>query len=198
MRTTTSQQIKARQVLAVFWRGVKPQRLAFFFSVSVFAILTVFQLVVPIYYKRFFDLLAGGGERVALAPKLISILVIIVLFRALIWFLFRSGIFVVNHFESSVMARLRQISFDYLIGHSYSFFANNFTGSLVQRVNRFSRAFEGLADILIFNLFPLVIQITGTVIVVWFSNPFIAYIILAWVLVFIAFNYFFFFVEIKI
>jgi len=191
MKTITSQSITTRQVLAAFWRGVRPERVAFFVSIFAFAILTAFQLVVPIYYKRFFDLLAGGGERLALAPQLISLLVAIVIWRGAIWFFFRGGIFIVNHFEASVMARLRQISFDYLINHSYSFFANNFTGSLVQRINRFSRAFEGLADILIFNLFPLAIQITGTIIVVWFSSPMIAYIILGWALVFIAFNYIF-------
>ena len=78
-----------------------------------------------------------------------------------------------------------------MIEHSYSFFANSFTGSLVQRVNRFARAFDVLSDRLLWNVIPLIIQISGICIVLWFTKPVITGLIVIWVIVFSLFNLFF-------
>lgn len=86
------------------------------------------------------------------------------------------------------MAKLRQKSFDYLMLHSYSFFTNNFTGSLVQRVNRFSRSFERLADSIVFNILPLFITIVISVVVTWFIAPVVSVVIIVWVAVYSTFN----------
>ena len=86
------------------------------------------------------------------------------------------------------MARLKQNSFDYMIKHSYTFFANNFSGSLVQKVGRFSRAFEALADSLAFNLIPLVITVIGSIWITWFIAPMVSIIIGIWVIVIVLFS----------
>jgi ATP-binding cassette subfamily B protein len=86
------------------------------------------------------------------------------------------------------MARLKQNAFDYMTKHSYSFFANNFSGSLVQKVGRFSRAFEALTDSLVFNIMPLIIAVVGSIWITWFIAPLISIILLVWVIVFAIFS----------
>jgi ABC-type multidrug transport system fused ATPase/permease subunit len=113
----------------------------------------------------------------------------ILLLHGINWLFFRVGMLVYNTMESKVMAQLKQNAFDYLVHHSYGFFTNNFTGSLVQRVNRFSRAFEQMLDSLVFNLIPLIIAVVGSIIVTWTMAPLISYVILAWVLIFSLFNF---------
>ena len=90
--------------------------------------------------------------------------------------------------QSQTIARLRQNAFNYLIKHSYGFFANNFLGSLVQRVNRFARAFDVLCDSLVFNIIPLIITIIGSVIITWFVAPIVSILITSWVILFFTFS----------
>ncbi len=178
-------------VLKAFWRGVKPQEWAFYVSIFSFIGVQILGVIAPLFYKRFFDSITAGGDKTVLAPQLIHILVIVLVLHGASWFLFRIGLFILNMFEAGVMARLKQMSFDHLIEHSYTFFSNNFTGSLVQRISRFSRAFEKLYDTLVFTFLPLFINIVGILIVMWYQEPTIAVIILVWVLATTTCNYLF-------
>ncbi len=179
-------------VLKAFWSGIGPKRWAFYFTIIVFSGSYAIRLFPPLLYKRFFDAIsAADSVRDALVPGLVDILVLILIVEGIAWVLFQAGLFVVQDFESSVMARLKQMSLTYMIDHSYKFFTNNFSGALVQRVNRFSRSFERLFDTLIFNLIPLLIQTVGVVTVVWFQEPAVAKIILAWASFVLLFSYFF-------
>ncbi|MBX4200920.1 ABC transporter ATP-binding protein/permease, partial [Candidatus Parcubacteria bacterium] len=85
-------------------------------------------------------------------------------------------------------ANLKRNAYHYLMNHSYSFFTNNFVGSLVQKVNRFARAFESLADNLVWNLLPLAVRVAAIFIIVFLLNKLIAIIILIWAVVFLSFN----------
>ncbi len=107
------------------------------------------------------------------------------------WFFFRLATFSNPHFQGNGIALLRQQGFNYMLSHSYSFFANNFTGSLTQRINRYARAFERLTDRIIWNVIPLAIRIIGIAIVIWFVKPIITIILIVWILVFLTFNFFF-------
>ena len=86
---------------------------------------------------------------------------------------------------------MKQISFEYLMRHSYSFFANNFTGSLTQRVNRFARAYDTLADRVIWSIVPFSVNVVGIVIVLWRIEPIIAEVIIGWVTTLFILNYIF-------
>jgi len=184
--------ISMMNIAKAFWRGMAPDRLLFSVTLIVFPLSTVIDLIIPLFYKKFFDAIVDSGENKAtLAPDLIHIILMVLLLNLLGWVLFRGGVFILNVFEARVMARLKQISFDYLIDHSYSFFSNTFTGSLVQRVGRFSRSFERIYETVLFNFIALFINIVGVVFVVSLEHPLIAGIILVWSIVVMAVSYFF-------
>ncbi len=182
--------VSAADVLREFWRAIKPYKWPFFADVGILVLNACVQVFVPIFYKRFFDTLTGPQGRTS-GPELIRIITIILFLNTFIWVAFRIGTFIYEYLQAHVMATLRQNAFKYMIGHSYSFFANNFTGSLVQRVNRFARAFERLSDRFFWNIIPLVINVIGASIVVWQIDSRITVIIVFWVSVFFGFNYFF-------
>ncbi|MEX2014243.1 MAG: ABC transporter ATP-binding protein [Parcubacteria group bacterium] len=191
MKSSDISKVGLLQVLKVFWQAVRPQQGAFFFTIFAFSIVGVLNLVVPLAYKQFFDVLATEGNRDSLAPQLVKLLVIILIIHGVVWVFFRAAMFVLNDFESKTMARLKQMSFDYMINHSQSFFASNFTGALVQRVGRFSRSFERLYDTLVFNIIPLFINVVGVIVIVWFHEPIISSIIIGWIVLVMIFNLFF-------
>jgi ATP-binding cassette subfamily B protein len=187
----TDSKATIRQIFKEFWRGIRPSKWLFFISLFCFIFALIVGVFVPIYYKKFFDLLGSTGTKVLVAPTLVKILIVIAILNFTNWIFYRSGMYVFNAFEAKVMARLKQNAFDYMMLHSYSFFANNFSGSLVQRVNRFSRSFERLADSLVFNIIPLIITVLGSVIVTFFMAPMISLVILGWVVFFSLFNFLF-------
>lgn len=145
-------------------------------------------MFVPLYYKQFFDVIGKSATPIATAPILIHVVVIILALHLINWFFWRLGIFLFSSMETSIIARLKQNSFDYMIKHSYVFFANNFSGSLVQRVNRFSRAFETLADTFAFNVIPLVITVIGSIWVTLLVAPIISTVIIIWVVLITTFS----------
>jgi ATP-binding cassette subfamily B protein len=182
---------KVRDILKVFWNVSKSYKKTFAWSVIAWTIGNILELIMPLYYKRFFDVIAKPGDTSVIAAVLIHIIVIVLILNAVQWAVYRTGVFSMNYFEAKVMSRLREDSFDYTMLHSYSFFSNNFTGALVQKIGRFARAFERLFDTLVYNFLPLGINIVGIIFVVWTQQPKIALIIFIWAAVIISFSLFY-------
>lgn len=183
--------IPASKVYKHYWNGIKPYRLAFFFDILLIVLTSVVSVNIPIFYKRFFDLITNSQDKSATADTLVGILLIIFALNGIVWLLYRAGSFVHAYFQTRVLGRLRQNSFNYLIDHSYSFFTNNFTGSLVQRINRFARSFDRISDRVIWNVLPIAVHIVGVSVVIYFINPVITLILVFWMIVFMGFNFFF-------
>src|SRR5690606_20366216 len=113
---------------------------------------------IPLFYKRFFDVITGSVSSPDIVSELIGIIIWVFAINIVVMVIMRVGFISLNSLESATMSRLRRMAFDYMINHSHSFFANNFTGSLVQRINRFSRSFERLYDTLAFQVIPLTVS----------------------------------------
>ncbi len=151
-----------------------------------FAIGTVMQSVlVPVLYKKFFDFLQNSADIHATAILLTHTIISIASLNLIGWIGNRSAAFALVQFEIRVMRDVRQYAYDYVLGHSYSFFSNNFTGSLVQRINRFTRAFERLADRILMDIVPLIIKIIGASIVLSLIDKRLAIGIIIWIIVFV-------------
>ncbi len=181
-------------VIRVFWKASKPHFWLLVFVVVAFSTAAVLQLINPLLYKSFFDTLTNSAalaDKSSVVGALTHIIFLILGVNAIVWLIYRAAMFSVNHLESKIMARLKQQAFDHMINHSYSFFSNNFTGSLVQRVNRLSRAFEKIMDRLVFSIIPLSILIIGTCVIVWTIQPIFTFAILIWMGSFMSFNFFF-------
>ena len=184
----TYPKVGLKDVLRYFWQGIKPKKWLLFILVFCIAFYNLIYIIAPLFYKRFFDIIFNSNGSTAVAPDLLKIIIYVGMLHILAWGLSRFAEFCNNYFQPMTMARLKQISYNYLIEHSYSFFASNFVGSLVQRVNRFGRAFERLSDNLIWNILPLFVRIASVLVIVFFVNRWIDLIILIWILIFISFN----------
>jgi ATP-binding cassette subfamily B protein len=172
--------------------GVRHYKWLAIICICSYILSNVISIFIPYLYKNFFDILDKPEVKSTLAPQLVNILIIIAVFHFFEWLLYRLGFFTMNNIESKTMARLKQDSFNYLIKHSHNFFANNFAGSLVQKINRFARAFERAFDSLLYQLLPLIISVTGSVIITYFVSPVISLTILLWVVFYVTFGIIFF------
>lgn len=180
--------VSVGQILKQFWNGVKLTKSWFFFSYVFYFCAQIISLFVPLYYKDLFDVLGKSTNPVLAVPllnKIIFTILIIHLVRQIFW---QIATYFFAKMQAKVMARLKQNAFNYMTLHSHTFFANNFSGSLVQRVSRFSRAFEALTDSLAYNFMPLIIAVVGSIWITWFVAPIISIILILWVVIFSTFS----------
>ncbi len=147
-------------------------------------------LTIPFYYKQFFDVLSEGNATFALGEKLFSILIFIACFQILQWILWRVATLISNNFNPKVSRDLANTCFSYLHKHSFSFFHNNFTGSLVKRVKSFYRAFDDITDRLFWQLLTLIINVTVIMVVLFQKNIILGSIMATWLVIFLVANWF--------
>lgn len=175
-------------VLKAFWKGMKPQRWKLFVIVFSLASANILIIITPLFYKHFFDIIVASGNSPSVAPTLLQTIIYIGLLHGVFWLFYRFAEFANNAYQPMTMANLKQQAYGHLIEHSYGFFTNNFVGSLVQRVNRFGRAFERLSDNMVWNLLPLLIRVCSVLIVLFFINKWIDLVVLIWIAIFLSFN----------
>ena len=177
------------QTLKIFWQHIKRYRVAFFL-VSLFIVLSsVGNIIGPLYYKEFFDLLTSGIEQSAKVQPLIGILVKILLIYLISWFFWRLSSFMASNFQTKVMRDLANTCFAYLHKHSINFFNNNFVGSLVKKVNRFSRSFDTIFDIFFYEVLQIVTNLGIIVAILFYTDTVLGLIVVAWVFVYVLVNY---------
>ncbi len=141
----------------------------------------------PFLFKALFNLLAAG--QTGAVPAMLIIVWQIFFIGLGSWAAWRLSGWFLSKYEARVMSDLLNTCFAYMQQHSYTFFSNNFAGSLVRKINRYSRTFEDLADILFQNLSQTTLQIGIIIIVMFFYFPPLAWIILLWSAVYVYFNY---------
>lgn len=151
-------------------------------------IANILELLPPLLSKRFFDALASGETGEVLFTSLVGILVLMTGLSAARWAAYRASSFTNNYFQPRIMADLERTAFSYLLDHSYRFFSNNFAGSLVRKIHRLTRAFETIADQVMWKLMQLVITLIGTLVIFYFRSPLVAAVLGAWVVFFVLIN----------
>ncbi|OGG59879.1 hypothetical protein A2765_04840 [Candidatus Kaiserbacteria bacterium RIFCSPHIGHO2_01_FULL_56_24] len=145
-------------------------------------------LAVPLYLRRFFNLIGSNTPNAETGQQLVLILGVIAGIWVLDWMAQRSRYFSTIFLESRVMSDLMQSSFDYLLGHSYNFFVSQFSGSLTHRVGKFSRAFETLFDSIFGQFLPTLLFILGAVTILFMRNRMLGITLAVWVVCFLAFQ----------
>lgn len=148
---------------------------------------TLAEVYIPYLYRRIFNLLAAGAP----ADELIAVLYMVLGSAAVMWAFWRLATFTNDFFQPRVMADILNTCFKYLHNHSYNFFTNHFAGSLVKKVGRLERAFEGIADVLYWNLSPTILRVALILIILSQIRPLLAVTVSIWAAFYISFNYLF-------
>lgn len=184
MKTQTTETIK------IFWRHAIKYKLPMILVAFTALITPTIDAVVPLYLKKFIDTLADGVSS-EIAGVIIATLGIIALLKFVQWIFYRIGGFVYVYLETKILADIFNSCFAYLHQHSFSFFNNNFVGSLVKKVTRFGHAFESLADKVFYNFNRLVITTIIILAVLFVKNVYLGLGVLAWLIIAFTVNFIF-------
>jgi ATP-binding cassette subfamily B protein len=161
-------------VLKYFWQVIRHFKVSFF-TIIIFTIAaSILDIYIPFQYLNLWNVLSANNFSVMPAAQ--SIIIMVLILNLVRWVIRRTSGFATSYFESAVMTGLRNQAFSYMIGHSHSFFANNFSGSLTRKITKYARAFEKIADKMIFDGLPLLVRSVGTIIAIYALLPKYAYI----------------------
>lgn len=148
--------------------------------------------LIPLQYRDFFNILSLnkiGDEKTV--EKLLGVLLLIFLIKILNWSFWRISAFFSGFFQTRVMAFLGNKCFSYIHKHSFSYFSNTFTGSIVKKVKGFINSFEVITDQIFWELLPLITSIIIIVFVLLGVNVFLCLGIIVWIILFLSINWIF-------
>lgn len=173
-------------VCKVFLAHARRYPVSVSFSIGLTAAALAIDIFVPIFYKKIVDTAAVAplpSEEVAgVMLGLLFLTMGILLVRQTAR---RGGVFASVYAQPRIMNDLAQTAYSYLADHSYRFFVNNFTGSLVRRVGRLTRAFEEFSDRIVYDLVPLAVSLVGISIVLSLRDPRLGLAFLCWLVTFL-------------
>ena len=156
-------------VLKYFWQVIKKFKVSFFAVIILTIVSSSLDVYIPLQYLKLWNVLSKNDFTFINTAQ--SVVLLILALNLTRWAIRRTSTFLNVYFEASVMAGLREQAFSYMIGHSHSFFTNNFAGSLTQKINKYARAFEKLTDRIVSDLLPLIVRGVGTVIAIYTLLP---------------------------
>ena len=134
-----------------------------------FMVATILDVLTPLYAGQLVDAVSKGGPD-ALNGALIAFVILIALGLGAV-ILRQFGFFAIIDFTLRMMADVAQDAFHRVQRFSTDWHANTFAGSTVRKVTRGIWGIDSLNDILIVFLFPSLVMLVGTSILLGFIWP---------------------------
>jgi ATP-binding cassette subfamily B protein len=180
------------RILYYIWPHIRKYKINCYLLFFWYAVGIVFDSIInPYLYKEIFDTLSSGGNPDIILPKVIHFGLFIVVSVIVYNIGYRMGDFTNSYIQSNIMKELHNSAFERLLKHSYNFFSNNFSGSIVAKAKRFTKSFETLADIVTYQIFFSIITITGISIVLFIKAPILALIFIVWSFLYVFISFLF-------
>lgn len=174
-----------RTIFKHYWQEARKHKTLMVVAFSAFGIaIFISDIVEPLVFRGIIDAISGASDPSQVAPalfRLVGILALVILIENIF---FRIGDFTLIPFETRSSRDLTNYVFGQMETHSYSFFTNQFVGSITAKVRRFINAFERMLEIFLFRFVFSFIRIVGVLMVLLIIHPTLGLIFLAWVVLY--------------
>jgi len=170
-------------VLKYYWQVVRNFKFSFFSVILLLILIAGLEIYIPFQFLKLFNIFEVNNF--SLVNEAINILILITVLKFISWGLKRALEFSNFYYMANAEAGLRKQAFSNMILHSKSFFANNFSGSLTQKINKYVNAFRKLNEKMLKDGVYLIIKAVGTVVAIYFLVPKYALILAIFCLVFL-------------
>jgi ATP-binding cassette subfamily B protein len=181
-------QAETKKTFQIYWKHTRRYPWSFVTVLLGSSAISILETYKPLLYKRFFDVLSLPGRDTG---ELMHILYIILVLSFGVWIAWRALFIALNFLETRVQSDLLNTCFEYLHRHSYGFFSDNFAGTLVRRVNRYTRSYEQVLDQLTFNVGQTVLRFILIFYVLFTQYWQIAIGMLIWSVIYLIIQYWF-------
>ena len=182
--------VSTKRILSFIWENYKAYPIRWIFAI-LFRTLTIALTTLPaLYYKDIINILSKTQVATSeIAQHGISILLIILWIKLVQFIFYRVYDYIIITFEMNIQEKLYNQIFSYLHQHSFQFFANNFSWSLISKVRKCVSGLERFTDMLSWNVLPFILNLILVVGIIAVQNIRIAISIFIWVTVFSIIQY---------
>lgn len=164
--------VNPKRVLWYFRSKYMTEKKYFFPLVFFRTILVVVWLLPPIYFKKIIDIISNftGWDRSLVLSVGISILFTILWINLINLLIYRLSDFMIINMSTNIMRKIYLECFSYVHKHSYRFFSNNFTWSLIKKINKFVWSYDNITDTLTFEISPILFNLFFILIILWIED----------------------------
>ena len=182
--------IKVKQVLWYFWHKAIKYKWLFLGCLVLEAISLVASVYEPVYTSKILDIIEEAGWMASwdVMWSLYYILIII-------WVLWLTKVstsqistILLNGVASSWMRDIMLECFQKLHNHSYRFFSNSFSGSLVRQSSKLSNSFDRISDLFVWTLLSIIITLPMMMILIMRESLMLWVIFIWFWVLFVALN----------
>ena len=146
---------------------------------------TISVLVPPIFYKEIIDILSSSTEITnELSLNAIGVLMIILWIKIASFIVYRLYDFWAIALEMNIQEWINNFFLQKLQYHSYKFFSENMSWSLISKFRKGVSAFEKLSDIFSWQILPFITNVTIILIIIGMQNIWISVWIFVVILIF--------------
>ena len=151
---------------------------------------TISVLVPPIFYKEIIDILSSStGITNELSLNAIGVLMIILWIKIASFIVYRLYDFWAIALEMNIQEWINNFFLQKLQYHSYKFFSENMSWSLISKFRKGVSAFEKLSDIFSWQILPFITNVTIILIIIGVQNIWISTWIFIVILIFTRLQY---------
>lgn len=187
-----------KRIFYYYWQSVKPYKWYFFFLIFVYSVgMFLASILAPILFKKIIDIISNNEPSINLRIELFGLTFIFGLNIIVYNIFFRIGDFLIVYFESISLRAIAYDTFKNISNHSYTFFSNTFSGSLIAKSRRFVNSFEGIVDRIAMDFLFAFIKIICVFVVLFYFSSQIGLFFLIWFFVYVFILYFFIKFKIK-
>lgn len=172
-------------ILSYYWPHMKkyPKSGIGLFFVYTIAIIAS-NLIFPYIIKETIDTMTSSEPSNIIAQELFTLIGFLAFITLIFNVFYRIGDYLTAYFQSNTLKLISDAAFEKLQKHSYTFFANNFTGSLVAKAGRFTNAFAQLHDKLVYMFYFSSVKLIGILLIIFYFAPLIGMLFIVWFIIY--------------
>jgi len=175
-----------RPIFKYYWPHLKKYKKSTFLVFASYSLAVVGSgMVAPILYKRIMDIVSGAEKSAVISTALIN--TVLFLGGALLLYnlFYRIADYAMTHSQSHMLKNVADDAFARVERHSYEFFSNTFTGTLVAKVRRYINAFETIQDQFVFTVWMNGLRLLfGLAVLSYFSLP-LGIVLFIWLVLYV-------------
>lgn len=169
-----------KKTFAVYWQHTKPYKKRLYVIYPLMVVAQVVEdFVQPLLISGILTKLATGNKQDLVFSRIWPILALIIVCEVVGHLLWNRVIVPIFwRTQDEIMRDINITVFQHLANLHYRFFANRFSGSLVNQTNKFVGSFERLTDALTWNMFKLIVAFAATSIILLPKVPYVVFALL--------------------
>lgn len=175
-----------RRVIKYFWAIARKRSWMFWCTLICYGIgALIARTFIPIIYRNLIDLIVSADSPLSAKTEIYSLLGVLILSFIALNIFFRIADYVFAAFQSRSMRDLYSQAFTLFQKHSFNFFSNTFSGSLIAKTKRYVSSFEDVFDRFFYDFWFTFVVVVGAIVVLFTEAPNVGWVVLIGVSVFI-------------